>query len=314
MNRLKALIAAWRDRSSKRVGETTGWLDDPPPPAPDPTWPTHVSDVAGTVVDVVVGQGWRRVVIIRDDTGVYRLQAQAWAPDWGMSEEAAWFGHGHVGSLCDSLARARVVAAETLGLIGEKVVAESVGQAEAAAELGDGIPRGFKDEGLEWAETPRGLPSAILELENRSVGDPGEPTLGRALELAIGEWRSGNRARELRLHLLFLSWYCNIEPPYLTGLDETAVPSSELPKLFEDVYETFAEGIMDDVECLYVVGLMAELSPWLLGGEIATWESRSAQFRKRYRSLQPAGLEPAYFNERGAYGNYFAGQAAAGSF
>src|SRR5690349_8691265 len=107
MNWLKALIVAWREKSPKAVGGTAEWFDDPPP-APDPTWPTHVTDVAGAVVDVVVGQGWHRVVIICDDTGVYRLQAQAWAPDWGMSHQAAWFGHGHVGSLCDSLASARL--------------------------------------------------------------------------------------------------------------------------------------------------------------------------------------------------------------
>ena len=313
MNLLKALIAAWRVMNPKGGGPE-GWFDDPPPPAPDPTWPTHVNDVAGAVVDVVVGQGWHRVVIIRDDTGVYRLQAQAWAPDWGMSHEAAWFGHGHVGSLCDSLARARVVAVETLGLMGEKVVARSVGPAEAMDELGDCIPRGFKAERPQGSEASMSLPPAMLELENRSVGEAGEPTLGQALEHAIAEWRAGNRDRELRLHLLFLSWYCNIEPPYLTGLDETIVPSSALPKLFEDVYDTFADGIMDDVECLYVVGLMAELSPWLLGGEIGTWESRSAEFRKRYRLLRPAGLEPAYFKGRGAYGEYFAHQAAAGGF
>ena len=91
----------------------------------------------GAVVDVVVGQGWHRVLIIRDDTGVYRLQAQAWAPDWGMSHEAAWFGHGHVGSWCDSLARARVVAVETLGLMGEKAMADTVGQRDATDQSGD---------------------------------------------------------------------------------------------------------------------------------------------------------------------------------
>lgn len=152
------------------------------------------------------------------------------------------------------------------------------------------------------------LPPTILELENRSIGDAGEPTLGRALELAIAEWRAGNRDRELRLHLLFLSWYRNLEPPHLTGLDAAIVPSERLPQLFHDVYDTFAEGIMDDVECLYVVGLIAQLSPWLLGGEVATWESRSTEFRKRYRSLLPGGLRPAYFDGRGAYGDYFSGQ------
>jgi hypothetical protein len=151
------------------------------------------------------------------------------------------------------------------------------------------------------------LPTAILDLENRSVGDAGAPTLGPALKLAIAEWRSGNSDRELRLHLLFLSWYCKLEPPHLTGLDETIVPSVELPQLFQDVYNTFADGIMDDAECLFVVGLIAQLTPWLLGGEPAIWEARSTEFRTRYRSLLPQGIQPTYF-DGGAYGDYFAGQ------
>jgi hypothetical protein len=152
------------------------------------------------------------------------------------------------------------------------------------------------------------LPPAILELENRSIGAAGEPSLGKALELAIAEWHSGNRDRELRLHLLFLCWYCIVEPPHLTGFDESVTPSTGLPQLFNDVYNTFADGIMDDVECLYVVGLIAQLTPYLLGGDVTTWEARSMQFRRRYRILLPNGLAPAYFEGRGAYGDYFSGQ------
>ena len=158
------------------------------------------------------------------------------------------------------------------------------------------------------------LPLAMLELENRSVGAAGLPTLGRALELGIGEWRSGNRDRELRLHLLFLSWYCNLEPPHLTGYDESATTSGTLPRLFHDVYETFEAGIMDDVECLYVVGLIASLSPWLLGADVAVWTARSTLFRTRYRELLPDGLPPAHFEGRGAYGDYFSGQILVGGF
>jgi hypothetical protein len=65
---------------------------------------------------------------------------------------------------------------------------------------------------------------------------------------------------------------------------------------------------MDDVECLYVVGLIASLSPWLLGEDVTTWETRSAQFRRRYRALVSDGLPAMYFSKRGAYGDYFAGQ------
>lgn len=152
------------------------------------------------------------------------------------------------------------------------------------------------------------FPKAILDLENRSVGAREEPTLGDALELAAAEWRSGNRDRELRLHLLFLCWYCSLEPPYLTGLNESRVPSTDLPRLFQDVYSSFADGIQDDTECLFAVGLMAQLAPWALGEDVQTWESRSAAFRARYRSLAPAGLSPALFQGRGAYGDYFSGQ------
>jgi hypothetical protein len=150
------------------------------------------------------------------------------------------------------------------------------------------------------------LPRAILDLENRNVGDHGEPTLGPALELAAVEWRSGNRDRELCLHLLFLSWYCN--PPHLTGYQETAFPSGELSELFCDVYKSIETQVLDDAEFLYVVGLMAQLTPYLLGEDEATWQDRSLAFRKRYRMLAPAGLTASLFKGRGAYGDYFAGQ------
>jgi hypothetical protein len=152
-------------------------------------------------------------------------------------------------------------------------------------------------------------PDSILALENRSLGAHGEPTLGQALGLAIHEWDGGNRDRELRLHLLFLTWYCNLEPPHLTGFDESTCPSARLPGLFSAVYETFAESIHGDAEVLYVVGLIAQLTPWLLGGDVKTWEVRSRDFRARYRTLVPEGLDPSIFEGRGAYGDYFAGQA-----
>jgi len=152
------------------------------------------------------------------------------------------------------------------------------------------------------------LPQAILDFENRNVGDHGEPTLGATLELAAAEWRAGNRDRELCLHLLFLAWYCNLEPPHLTGYAQTAFPPAELSELFQEVYTTFEPQVLGDAECLYVVGLIAMLTPYLLGGDETIWQVRSAAFRERYRALAPQGLNPSIFAGRGAYGDYFAGQ------
>jgi hypothetical protein len=153
------------------------------------------------------------------------------------------------------------------------------------------------------------FPEALLDLENRSIGADGEPTLGDALERAVAEWQSGNRDRELRLHLLFLTWYCNVEPPHLTGFNESRFPSAGLAHLFQEVFRSF-QSILDDAEILFVVGLMAHLAPWTLGDDVPTWQSRSATFRARYRLLAPNGLSPTLFEGRGAYGAYFAEQVA----
>lgn len=152
-----------------------------------------------------------------------------------------------------------------------------------------------------------GLPHAILDAENQSVGEHGEATLGKALELALAEWRGGNRDRELRLHLLFLAWYCNLEPPSVTGFGAWLEASQWLPQICEDVYATLADGIEDDPECLYVVGLMAGIAPWCLGRDEELWRSRSDEFQRRCRALRPHGLDAAIFAGRGAYGEYFRG-------
>ena len=75
--------------------------------------------------------------------------------------------------------------------------------------------------------------------------------------------------------------------------------------IFNEVHEHMAPAKSGDVEVLYVVGLMADLSPWLLGDN-ATWEARSSEYRLLYRALEPNGLDPAVFDGRGAYGAHFA--------
>jgi hypothetical protein len=45
-------------------------------------------------------------------------------------------------------------------------------------------------------------------------------------------------------------------------MSESAKQSAQLPELFHEIYETFAHGILDDVECLYVVGLIRTATQW----------------------------------------------------
>lgn len=124
------------------------------------------------------------------------------------------------------------------------------------------------------------IPPEVLDLENRSIGRGGEPTLFRAYELLVAEWRAGIRDRELGLHLMFLAWYLLCEPPHLTGFDERAVAPSKLPKVFGEVHYHFMATIGGDAEMLYSVGLMAHLFPYLLGDE-AEFEALA----ERYRAL-----------------------------
>lgn len=156
-----------------------------------------------------------------------------------------------------------------------------------------------------------GIPDEALALEERALGKRGEPTLFAAFEILWKSWRAGDRSRELGLHLLFLTWYFEMEPPYLTGLDEERVPSSNLAGCFNEVHDYMAPEKSEDPELLYVVGLMARLAPWALG-DAATWERRSEQYRASYRRLAPQGLDPSRFDGRGAYGDYFGHQVRVG--
>jgi hypothetical protein len=110
---------------------------------------------------------------------------------------------------------------------------------------------------------------------------------------------------------MFLAWYLSVEPPSLTGLDSTRIAAGELARMFNDVHAVVLArgGDTTDDEALYVVGLMAHLTPWLLGPE-DEWSERSRVYRARYRHLSPDGISPTRFAGRGAYGDYFAGQAS----
>jgi len=63
-----------------------------------------------------------------------------------------------------------------------------------------------------------------------------------------------------------------LEPSHFTGFRE-ATPSDQLGKLFSAVYGIFADCILEDAEVLYVVGVIASISSWLLGGDGRAWEA-----------------------------------------
>lgn len=154
------------------------------------------------------------------------------------------------------------------------------------------------------------FPPAILALENESRGPGGRPTLARAYELLLAEWRRGNVDREIGLHLMFLAWYLLCEPPQLTGLHETCTPPADPATVWHEVHTKFAGRIRRDAEMAYAIGLMAHLFPYLLGDE-ADLRELSREYRALYRSLAPDGASTSWFAERGAYGEYFRHQTSA---
>ena len=154
------------------------------------------------------------------------------------------------------------------------------------------------------------ISAEVMHLENESLGPRGAPTLGAAFELLREAWERGDRDRELALHLMFLAWYLAIEPPHLTGLDEARRSEGELPAMFNEAHDwLLPSGVAtQDAEALYAAGLPAHMFAWALGDE-RLWTIRSDAYRHRYRELAPDGIPPEVFEGRGAYGDYYAGQA-----
>jgi hypothetical protein len=152
-----------------------------------------------------------------------------------------------------------------------------------------------------------GIPPEALELEGRSLGRDGEPTLAAAYKLLLAQWRNGGRDRELGLHLMFLAWLLLCEPPHLTGLVASEVTSEQLVHMFNEAHDHFETAIRRDAEMLYAVGFMAHLFPYLLG-DTDRWTQKSEEYQRLYRALAPGGIDAAQYDGRGAYGDYFGTQ------
>jgi len=153
------------------------------------------------------------------------------------------------------------------------------------------------------------IPHEALDLENRSLGRNGEPTLAAAYKILKEQWVDGDRDREVGLHLMFLAWYGLVEPGHLTGFADGDELRRELNQTLTEVHTYFEPQIDQDAEMLYAVGLAAHMF-WFMFEDGSAWERRAIEYRQRYHALVPNGIDPGTFQNRGAYGAYYAGQAS----
>lgn len=140
----------------------------------------------------------------------------------------------------------------------------------------------------------------INNAEQAYLGPDGSPVLGQAFDMLTARWAAGERDRETALRLLFLGWYANCEPPFLTGLSIERGAAS----ICSDAFAALGGAGTSDPEVCYVVGLMAELFPWALGDE-TYWAEVGSVLSGRAVERQPNGPLLSTFEGRGAYGEYF---------
>ena len=116
----------------------------------------------------------------------------------------------------------------------------------------------------------------ITAIEDEHHSSSHTPSLGRAYDALVARWKEGARDRETALRLLFLIWYAQAEPPYLTGLKD--VNRTRTNELFQRLGGEFST----DPEVLFVVTTMCRIAPWALGEE-AYWREIGERFRLRLR-------------------------------
>jgi hypothetical protein len=147
---------------------------------------------------------------------------------------------------------------------------------------------------------------SLPEIERRYT-EGGQPSLGDAFRLLNQRWLTGSHDRETVLRLLFLAWYSCSEPPFLTGLTDVGDSAS----LFRELFAFLGGENSDDEEFLFVAGYMVSLFACCVGPE-AEWVLKGERCLTRWRQLARAPIDPARFEGRGAYGQYFAHIARTG--
>ena len=100
-----------------------------------------------------------------------------------------------------------------------------------------------------------------------------------------------------------------VEPEHITGFPASGgYMNSALQKIFSDIHTYYEPTINDDPEMLYVVGLIANMFGFMFD-DPDKWEKFAEEYRWRYRTTYRYGIDPKIFSNRGAYGDYFQGQA-----
>jgi hypothetical protein len=103
---------------------------------------------------------------------------------------------------------------------------------------------------------------------------------------------------------MFLAWYANCEPPWLTGL-----PIHEsYGDVFSEVFEMMGGVHSTDPEFLYVVALMSKLFPWACGDE-SKWVAQGQECQRKLKELGEPRFPAEQFVGRGTFGKYFAHMA-----
>jgi len=102
---------------------------------------------------------------------------------------------------------------------------------------------------------------------------------------------------------MFFAWMHWADPPFVTELSDD--PDAE--RLWREGFDAMGDEASTDAEFLFVAGLMAEIFPYVLGGE-REWATRGSDMKSRAMKVQASSLPLSTFDNRGEYGKYFSHQ------
>ena len=120
------------------------------------------------------------------------------------------------------------------------------------------------------------------------------------LRFLEASWQSGDFNAEAALEVLFLSWYCVVEPPSCTGMPRQFEPAY----LFQGALQYLGGPTTQNAEACALLAVMAEQYPWCMGVSEQEWVQLAPILKARALSLCPKALEPTRYSGRGSFGRY----------